>query len=254
VDGLWQELHLTPKPGLVDLEDNGSHPDLSLATMERSILLVGAYLDELGASLARGEPLALQIAIARQAEARMLRELGRNTHKGAIFLGGLLLVARHRADSDDERELRAALACAADEIAAAGAPRRTNGAAVRAAFGVGGILLEAELGLPSLFEVALPTFLASRARGEDASAATFRMLARLMQTVEDTTALHRCGFAGLARLREDGARLEALLADGAHVAFLRDRNAAYRRMNLTMGGVADMLGAALGWLAYRAST
>jgi len=45
--------------------------------------------------------------------------------------------------------------------------------------------------------------------GEDLSA-SFAMLARLMQTVEDTTALHRCGLAGLERIREDGARLERL--------------------------------------------
>jgi triphosphoribosyl-dephospho-CoA synthase len=63
--------------------------------------------------------------------------------------------------------------------------------------------------------------------------------------------LHRCGRAGLARLREDGARLERLVPAGAHVAFLHDRNALYRRMNLTMGGVADLLGATFGWLGYR---
>jgi hypothetical protein len=72
-----------------------------------------------------------------------------------------------------------------------------------------------------------------------------------MQVVEDTTALHRCGEAALMRLREDGARLERLVASGDHLPFLRDRKAVYRRMDLTMGGVADLLGLALGWLAYR---
>jgi triphosphoribosyl-dephospho-CoA synthase len=48
------------------------------------------------------------------------------------------------------------------------------------------------------------------------------MLARLMQTVEDATALHRCGLAGLERIREDGARLERLLErSGDHVGFLQ---------------------------------
>ena len=83
------------------------------------------------------------------------------------------------------------------------------------------------------------------------ASASFAALARLMQTVEDTTALHRCGEAGLARIRADGARLEQLVDAGEHVSFLRERNASYRRMNLTMGGVADLLGVAFGWLAYR---
>jgi len=69
--------------------------------------------------------------------------------------------------------------------------------------------------------------------------------------VEDTTALHRCGHAGLAALREDGARLDAALDAGAGADFLRGRSEAYRAMSLTMGGVADLLGVAHGWLADR---
>jgi triphosphoribosyl-dephospho-CoA synthase len=250
VEGLRRELHLTPKPGLVDLEDRGSHPDLSLELMDRSIELVGGYLDELCASVAGGEPLALQVAIARRAEQRMLERLGTNTHKGAIFVGGLLVVARHRAGADDEAALRPALSAVAREVAAATAPRGTHGDDARRRFRVGGILAEAAAGLPSVFDVAVPAFRAAAARGADPATASFSMLAGLMQAVEDTTALHRCGLEGLARLREDGARLERLVADGAHLPFLRERNAHYRRMNLTMGGVADLLGAALGWLVY----
>ena len=34
-DGVKAELYLTPKPGLVDLHDCGSHDDLSLVVVER---------------------------------------------------------------------------------------------------------------------------------------------------------------------------------------------------------------------------
>jgi triphosphoribosyl-dephospho-CoA synthase len=130
----------------------------------------------------------------------------------------------------------------------------THGAAARARFRMGGILHEVGAGLPSVFDVALPAYRAAAARGERADAPPFRMLAGLMQTVEDTTALHRCGADGLALLRADGARLEAVLDAGgarAAVRFLRERNTAYRELNLTMGGVADLLGVAYGWLAWR---
>jgi triphosphoribosyl-dephospho-CoA synthetase len=219
--------------------------------MERSILLVEAYLVEICASLAHGEPLGAQVAIARRAEERMLAELRTNTHKGAIFLGGLVLVALHRTGSGDDRALRPAVSSVARELAAVAAPRGTHGEAARRRFRVGGILREVEAGLPSIFEVALPAFRSAAARGEGEAAASFRMLASLMQTVEDTTALHRCGSAGLAQLRQDGARLDGLIATGAHVAFLRERNALYRRMGLSMGGVADLLGTAFGWLGHR---
>ena len=251
VDGLRRELHLTPKPGLVDRVDHGSHPDLSLELMERSIDLVSAHLAELSASLARGEPLASQIGLAEQSERAMRAALGTNTHKGAAFLGGVLLAALQRTASDDEGEVRGAVVEVAREVAVLAAPRETHGADARARFGVGGIVGEVERGLPALFEVALPAFRAARARGADAEASAFATLARLMQSVEDTTALHRCGQRGLARLREDGARLEVLVAEGAHLPFLQQCNTRYRRMNLTMGGVADLLGLALGWLSYR---
>ena len=75
------------------------------------------------------------------------------------------------------------------------------------------------------------------------------MLARLMQTVDDTTTLHRGGPAGLARLKRDGRRLERLIAAGEdYPAFLCATNRAYIEMNLTMGGVADLLALAYGYL------
>ena len=253
-EGLWRELCLTPKPGLVDLEDSGSHRDLAFRTMERSIALVRRAFAELALSLDAGEPLPRQVALGQRAEQHMLRELGTNTHKGALFLGGLLLVGRHRAAGDDDASLRAGVAAAARELHATRAALSTHGEDARRQFGVGGILAEALAGLPSLFD-ALPAFRAARPRGEDLSAASFAMLARLMQTVEDTTALHRCGLVGLERIREDGARLQRLLErSGDHVGFLRGRNALYRRMDLTMGGVADLLGMGLGLLAYRGET
>jgi triphosphoribosyl-dephospho-CoA synthetase len=218
--------------------------------MERSIGLVGGHLEALSASLGRGEPLATQIAMAQRAEGAMVARLGTNTHKGALFLGGVLLVALDRAPSDEEHALRAAVSSVARELAAAAAPHGTNGEAARRRFRVGGILREVDAGLPAIFEGAAPAFRDAIARGEDVATASFRALATLMQRVEDTTALHRCGAEGLAQLRDDGARLARLVATGAHVPFLRERNALYRRIHLTMGGVADLLGAALGWLAY----
>jgi triphosphoribosyl-dephospho-CoA synthetase len=247
--GLRLELHLTPKPGLVDLDDCGSHPDLTLGLMERSIALLGDYHAALCGSIAAGEAVGRQVAIAQRAERRMLEELGTNTHKGAIFLGGVMLMARHRAGTGDEGAVRLAAAAVARDLAGRIAPRSTHGEEARARFGVGGILREVAMGLPSVFDHALPWYRVAAREGSDHALASFAALARLMQTVEDTTALHRCGPPGLARLREDGRRLEGLVRQGGHLAFLRQRNAEYARTGLTMGGVADLLGVALGWLA-----
>lgn len=246
--GLRLELELTPKPGLVDRRDAGSHPDLDFALMARSVALVGAYLREVAGSLRRGEPLEAQVALGRAAEARLLAALGANTHRGAVFLGGLVLAARHRAPGGG-----AALPAAVREVAALLPQARglapSHGEAARRAYGVGGVLGEARAGLPSVFGHALPAWREARARGADEEAAAFAALAALMQVVEDTTALHRAGPAGLARVRADGRALARLLRDGGdHRAFLAEANEAWRAQRLTMGGVADLLGVALGLL------
>ncbi|HXV20917.1 MAG TPA: triphosphoribosyl-dephospho-CoA synthase, partial [Desulfuromonadales bacterium] len=250
IQGLRAELFLTPKPGLVDLIDSGSHPDLSLAKMSASIDLVANYFAHLLVALNAGATLAELVAAGRRAEERMLATLGTNTHKGAIFLGGLLLVARFRATAA-EQPLQPTVAAVAREVLAFSPPAATNGQAARAAYRTGGIVAEARAGLPCLFGVALPAYRQALRAGGGAQHAAFFMLSRLMQTVEDTTALHRCGRAGLAQLQRDGRLLEAMLTEGFDpVPLLTKLNLEYRALNLTMGGVADLLGVAFGCLAY----
>jgi triphosphoribosyl-dephospho-CoA synthase len=252
VSGLRMELYLTPKPGLVDLVDNGSHRDLSVALMERSIERVAGGFREVTRSLGRGEPLRQQVDLGRETERRMLDEFSANTHRGALFLGGLLLVARSRTAVVDGPALQGAVSLVARELFAGREAQGSHGDAARQEFGVGGIVGEAMAGLPSLFETAVPSFLAEfRVRG-DFYMASFAMLGALMQTAEDTTALHRCGRSGLARLRRDGRSLEQMVARNVDPApFLRECNDDYRGIGLTMGGVADLLGIAYGWLVYR---
>ncbi len=252
IDGLRSELHLTPKPGLVDLCDNGSHSDLDLEMMECSIELIEEYLTELLAALREDAPLGVLVVIGQKAEARMLERFATNTHKGAIFLCGLLVAAQARSGARKTEQLSAAVARLAGEFFSLQPPAHSNGQAAREQFGRGGIVREALHGLPALFQTALAAWREARALCTDPEEAKFFVLARLMQQVEDTTALHRCGEIGLARLRQDGRTLEAAMTSGRDVRLhLARLNDAYRQMNLTMGGVADLLGVAFGYLAYR---
>jgi triphosphoribosyl-dephospho-CoA synthase len=250
--GASMELYLTPKPGLVDLLDNGSHPDLSVALMERSIGIVADYLDAIVASLRADEPFACQRDIAIHAERRLYDELGTNTHKGYIFLSGMLLIARHHAGVSDEAAVRQSLSTISRSFFDTAAKTGSNGEKVRRNYHTGGIVGEAIGGYPSLFDAALPAFRDAFARHGCVTTASFAMMARLMQTVDDTTTLHRAGRDGLNRVREDGRRLECLIADrGDAVTFLEECNDRYKELNLTIGGVADMLGVAFGCLLAR---
>jgi triphosphoribosyl-dephospho-CoA synthase len=237
----------------VDRHDSGSHPDLSYGAMARSVRLLPLYFDELVAlrgpagGSGRGD-LAACVAAGRRAEGRMRRAAGSNAHRGLIFLGGLVVLAACDVGEDgepaDEGVLRRRVAELAREFCEHPAPGAadTPGARARSEHGVQGILGEARAGLPAVFEAALPTHRAMLARSGDRRRAALRAMAALMGVVDDTTALHRAGREGLARLRRDGESLAALLDAGedpdAHLACWNDD---YRRLGLTMGGVADCL-------------
>jgi len=256
VSGAREELALTPKPGLVDRADSGSHPDLTFESMSRSIDLLPAYFAELGLALAGGSGLAARlapvdlqacIAAGRRAEQRMVAHAGSNAHRGYIFLSGLLLLAAApvpRAGS----EYRARIAALAEDILAANrdAPERSHGGELRRAHGVAGIHGEVLAGLPAVFEHGRRALRQGSAAGLDRSASAHYAMAVLMQHLEDSTAIHRCGRDGLRRLREDGRRIQGAIESGRdHHALLAMLNDEYRAMRLTMGGVGDCLALSL---------
>ena len=250
VRGARTELELTPKPGLVDRRDNGSHPDLSFELMSRSIELLPQYFEDLlGIALrgTRGLPAPLDlpacIAAGRRAEARMVDAIGSNAHRGYIFLAGLVLLAR-ASGATDRPALQGTVANLAARILSL--PSRedaeTHGRDLRLRLGIGGIHAEALAGLPAVFDCGLPALEHGLATQPSAEAAHHLLMARLMTVVEDTTALHRAGQAGLERLRRDGRHMVELIESGAdYLPFLAALNDEYRAARLTMGGVADCM-------------
>ena len=252
LSGARLELYLTPKPGLVDRENNGSHPDLSLNLMEQSLEILAVFLDESQRSLVKGDPFSAQRKIGIETEHRLLSSLGTNTHKGYVFLSGMLLNACWRADSDSEADLRRCLAELSQDFFRIPAIGQTHGQSARVSYGSDGIVGEAMRGFPSLFEAALPGFRRAYARSRSVETASFNALACLMQSVEDTTTLHRAGPSGLRRVRHDGSELERRIArDEPVLEFLRTLDRIYIEQNLTIGGIADMLGLCFATLIAR---
>lgn len=239
--GARRELDLTPKPGLVDRRDNGSHPDLAYATMRVSVDLLPAYFADLLAGARAGRPLEAAVTAGRAAEERMARAIHANAHRGYIFLAGLALLGAC-ACSGDPAALGPAVGDGARAFFAAHGDPDSHGAQLRRRHHLGGVRAEAEAGLPSVFRHGWPAYREALDAGWDPDHAAFYLMAVLMQRVEDTTAVHRCGLDGLACLRRDGARLQRMLEDQRDpLAWLARRNQAYVRMGLTMGGVADCM-------------
>ncbi|MES9969606.1 MAG: triphosphoribosyl-dephospho-CoA synthase [Candidatus Thiodiazotropha sp.] len=242
VDGLRKELALTPKPGLVDCISNGSHPDLSYALMSASIELLSSYFAASAEALEAGCGVETLRELGKCFEQSMLVCFQSNTHRGALFLGGILLAAVERSPGGDEAALSYAVATVAKQLFDKRVPHDTIGAKVRRQYAAGGIVTESLQGLPSVFEFSLPALRDGLDRGMSQRDARLLAMAVLMQTVEDTTTLRRCGPLGLAMVCEDGRRLENILYAGkSPVSYLKDADDRYRERRLTMGGVADLL-------------
>ena len=93
---LQAELDTTPKPGLVDKDNNGAHRDMDYALMQLSINTLHPYFVRL-ALLGFADTLPSHTSIRDagiEAEKAMLEATnGVNTHKGALFSMGLAVVA-----------------------------------------------------------------------------------------------------------------------------------------------------------------
>ena len=97
---LLSEARLSPKPGLVDSINNGSHKDMNLHTFEQSALALKPFFSHfvLEGMKTAEEPSSQILRKIRplglQAEQAMLQATEQiNTHKGAIFAFGLVCTA-----------------------------------------------------------------------------------------------------------------------------------------------------------------
>jgi triphosphoribosyl-dephospho-CoA synthase len=176
---------------------------------------------------------------------------GSNAHRGAIWIVGLLVAGAtlcHDVGRDwhpqQVGEFGARIACFPDTAAVV---PDSNGARVRARYGVGGARREAQCGFPHVLDAGLPALQAARRRGDGETAARIDALLSIMTTLDDTCLLHRAGHPALDTAQR-GAR-EVLSCGGS--ATLPGRAALYRldrallKLNASPGGAADLLAATL---------
>lgn len=91
---LHDELALAPKPGLVTPSSPGSHDDMDAHTFMRSLFALRGYFVRIAALGAESAPFVALEAAGLDAEARMHAATGGiNTHRGAVFMLGLLCAA-----------------------------------------------------------------------------------------------------------------------------------------------------------------
>lgn len=234
-EALVDEVRFTPKPGLVDLRNQGSHKDMDVAMFERSADSLRSYFSEaflLGAEEKDCMKKLQKAGIA--AESRMLEATGGiNTHKGAIYAFGLILAAlgNYLMRGDDIFEQASRLARAAEVSYS-----KTHGREVFEKFGFRGARQEAEAGFPS----AKKAYLFLKDSGGD-------MLSTLLQLIAecpDTNLLYRGGLEGLS-YAQNWARFVLSRPAFSRPSLAKRMDQAFIRKNLSPGGCADLLALAL---------
>lgn len=245
------EAATTPKPGLVDRRNNGSHKDMDLFSFLASSAALQPYFDQCAAigqttaHLPPEETFRQLRRPGRLAEGDMLRATGGvNTHKGAVFLLGILCGALGRLDSSVWANPDAVLTeCAAmtKGLTAQECARQRNttaGEQFFAAHGIRGIRGEAEAGLPTVKKHGLPAMNAALDAGCALEEAGCRALVAMMAAAEDTALLHRSGMDGWESAK---AQASALLHQGITKEALMQMDDDFIRRSWSPGGSADLL-------------
>lgn len=252
VKSLLFEVCTTPKPGLVDRRNNGSHKDMDLFTFMASSNALQPYFTKcalIGLQTKAQAAAATFDAIrfwGKQAEQAMLAATGGvNTHKGAIFTLGLLCAAAGRSESTAAEEICLQAVAMTKGITAADltcTQAQTTGEILFARYGITGIRGQAEAGFPALLHVGLPTLEAGLRQGLTLEEAGCAALLHLMCAITDTNLIARSDLATQQEVCEKIRRLLEVEPFPCRDT-LENLDAEFTAANLSPGGSADLLAA-----------
>ena len=259
-EALVSEATLTPKPGLVDARNNGSHKDMTLATFIASAeALRPLFPSFVAAGVASAfEPPSIALQPLRFhglacEEAMNAATQGINTHKGGIFAFGLLLGAAGRCLGRGEgltvlslcsevAELSRGLV--KSELASNVKTANTAGEYIYRRYGLTGARGEAESGFGLVRNYALPAYFSAVGEGYNKETALLAALLDLLVVNRDTNLVSRGGMEGLFFVRREAQSLKQ--SGGARCIDFYDRliamDDALIARNLSPGGSADLLG------------
>ena len=256
---LQAELDTTPKPGLVDRNDNGAHRDMDHALMQRSIQALHPYfvrLAQLG--FTDKQPCHDEIVnIGIEAEREMFKATGGvNTHKGALFSIGLAAVALagesfcritqaercgtmayNDVNSKQIQSLSNSIASLARLFPDTNG---THGSKAKANNILKGALDNAREGYMQLFKAWLPFYIDRIAEGDNY--ALHKTLLRIMCDLDDTNIVYRTSMETMQEVKTEARQMLDTSRNIVNFeAALQAMNTDYIHRNISPGGSADML-------------
>lgn len=256
---LQTELDTTPKPGLVDRNDNGAHRDMEHALMQRSIQALHPYFVRLAQLGFTGkQPCHDEIVnIGIEAEREMFKATGGvNTHKGALFSIGLAAVAlageafcritqaegcgTMAYDDVNSKQIQSLSNSIASLARLFPDTNGTHGSKAKANNILKGALDNAREGYTQLFKAWLPFYIDRIAEGDNY--ALHKTLLRIMCDLDDTNIVYRTSMETMQEVKTEARQmLDASRNIVSFEAALQVMNTDYIHRNISPGGSADML-------------
>ena len=253
---LLYEVAVTPKPGLVDRANSGSHKDMDFFSFQASAAALWPYFETCAKIGMETRALAPEETFARLrvpgmlAEGEMLRATGGvNTHKGAIFSLGILCGALGRMGWEyaDKPER---LLCECGRMAAGLVAKdygdlteetaETVGQKLYLRHGITGVRGQAEAGFPAVWKVGLPKLEEGLKMGLSLNEAGCAALLAMLAATVDTNLISRSSYETQQRIAlETDALLQKTPFPGEDV--LKQMDEAFMEKNLSPGGTADLL-------------
>lgn len=258
---LVYEVLLTPKPGLVDRNNSGAHDDMDIFTFMDSILVLEEYFknctsvgyfhdgDDFSKIFDSIRPLGVE------AEEKMFSATkGINTHKGAIFIFGILCAAIGSLKGKDEAINLNSITQRAGSISQnilkdfdvdfLSKKILTYGESQFVKYGNYGIRGEAKEGFPSI-KIAYNTLIECINKGYDFQISMGESLLKLMETVFDSNVVGRTEIEGLELMRKYVKEVNALggfkTIEG--MCKLEEIDKIFVKKRISPGGCADLCAA-----------
>ena len=253
-DCLIAEVLTTPKPGLVDSNNSGSHKDMDIETFIKSAESLLPYfqkavaigIESHGAS--HDDTFQKLRTAGIEGEKNMyLATNGINTHKGMIYSMGVLLCAVGRLwsaenpHSETDKILKecALLVKESTKRDFAKIDGATAGGRLYLEKGIRGIRGEVAKGFPSVKNISLPAYKKALAEGKSKNDSGIFALLNLIACIYDTNVYSRGGEDGLKFVQNYAKKiLSEGIPDNSDVELM---DIEFIKRNLSSGGAADLL-------------
>lgn len=260
---LMEEVYTTPKPGLVDREDNGAHVDMDCRTFQKS---TAAIAEDLAVMFEAG----YHWKSAPEALFPILRELGKkteekmftategvNTHKGMIFTIGILAAASGIALKNSGKIVAEDVCRISRDMTKKALEKElkelehssgaTHGEKIYCQLGETGVRGLAMMGYPILCNLTVPRRKQYLEKNRNNNLVNVQILLEIMAELTDTNVISRTNKKELRWLQTE---VKNILKSGgvfckSGLENVRKLNRICIHKNISPGGAADLLAATI---------